>query len=120
VIQYCTVSDLPDRVTDAQSEGPVSDTTQKPDRYSPSICIVLLDIEIRFVVEQLVANLGLEPQSALVRIFNRGLLENLRIYGTDRACLDEIDVRSEQFEVLHGYDKGSQHFSPPKSPLRRQ
>src|SRR5581483_5491551 len=52
-----------------------------------------------------VVDLGLEPHGALVRIFNQGLLGNLRIYGTDRAGLDEIDVRSKQFNRIHGYDE---------------
>lgn len=56
-------------------------------------------------ISLLVTDLGLEPHGALVRIFNRGLLENVRTFGTDRAGLDEIDVGSEKFDMLHGYDK---------------
>ncbi len=52
-----------------------------------------------------VADLGLKPHGALVRIFNQGLRENLRMYGTDRAGIDERDLRSYSSEDIHGYDR---------------
>ena len=37
--------------------------------------------------------LGLKPEQALVRIFNRGLIDAMKAHGTDRAGIDEVDTR---------------------------
>lgn len=37
--------------------------------------------------------LGLKPEQALVRIFNGGLMDAMKVHGTDRAGIDEVDTR---------------------------
>jgi hypothetical protein len=46
-------------------------------------------------------SLGLSSHQALVRIFNGGLINSMRKYGTERAGIDEIDTRKYQ-----GVDEG--------------
>ncbi|GCE32160.1 hypothetical protein KDA_76440 [Dictyobacter alpinus] len=52
-----------------------------------------------------VADLKLSDSQALLRVFNRGLLENMRAFGTDRAGIDEKDLRSHQPDRIQGYDE---------------
>jgi hypothetical protein len=46
---------------------------------------------------------GLAPERALIRIFNSGLMDAMRLSGTDRAGIDEVDTRSYSADEGFGY-----------------
>jgi hypothetical protein len=59
-------------------------------------------------IGDLLKDLGLKPEDALIRVFNSGLTDLVLSRGTDRAGIDTVDCRRYQPEVLQGYAKALQ------------
>lgn len=55
-------------------------------------------------VNAFVKALGLKPEQPLVRIFNGGLLATMKVHGTDRVGIDEVDTRRHEFGVDEVYN----------------
>jgi hypothetical protein len=58
---------------------------------------------MRQEVYDLAVELGFREDEVLVRIFDAGLADLVRRYGTDRAGLDELDTRSYRSDDTFGY-----------------